>query len=406
MDIYPIHPKTITNLVPTRKIRGDHEFGGGPLVNVSTNLRISPGRRRLLADVFFRAEETKDDQSTVEQTWRDLEVWTAPPGRVIRNFRGAPTSSAAFRGNDAGVQVVAPTTDAVDALGVVSIAHEFLKPIMKAINPIAGAITEVAGATVKAFQAGLKTIESQGNTVHIVIPRGGDGEPFGPVEFFAIVADTGGDDISDDENPKDDTRIVAIKFREQIEVTVEDESDRETVPIFSWWSASRRDNFATSKPDWAGRPGDRRAGQGDYRFIRVEGSLFSPDHPQPENTVPVHLWWSEERADNVLASDLDGSRSAPDDGYVWVGLQGYALHPDIEDVAFAVPLSRWFSEARGDHFTTTLPDWIGRPGDTRADHDGYRFVRLEGWVPQWTIPLSVLRDSVIRNLWENIRGDG
>ena len=29
---------------------------------------------------------------------------------------------------------------------------------------------------------------------------------------FAIVGDTGGDDISDDDNPKDDTRIERIKF--------------------------------------------------------------------------------------------------------------------------------------------------------------------------------------------------
>jgi hypothetical protein len=34
----------------------------------------------------------------------------------------------------------------------------------------------------------------------------------GPVAVFAIVGDTGGPDISTDDNPKDDTRIERIEF--------------------------------------------------------------------------------------------------------------------------------------------------------------------------------------------------
>ena len=35
----------------------------------------------------------------------------------------------------------------------------------------------------------------------------------GPVRIFAIVGDTGGPDISNDENGKDDTRINSIMFK-------------------------------------------------------------------------------------------------------------------------------------------------------------------------------------------------
>ena len=54
---------------------------------------------------------------------------------------------------------------------------------------------------------GAAYLPSQGNHVHVRAPSSG------PVQLFAIVGDTGGPDISTDENPKDDTRIDGIRFR-------------------------------------------------------------------------------------------------------------------------------------------------------------------------------------------------
>jgi hypothetical protein len=99
-----------------------------------------------------------------------------------------------------------------------------------------------------------------------------------------------------------------------------------TVPIYSWWSPSRGDNFTTTQPDWAGRPGDRRAP--DYGFVRIDGYLYDPILPQPTGTVPVYSWWSPRRQDNRMtnarewAGPLRATR-APD--YTCFRLDGYAL---------------------------------------------------------------------------------
>jgi hypothetical protein len=50
----------------------------------------------------------------------------------------------------------------------------------------------------------------RGDHIHIVTSLGDDRTEL--VKLFAIVGDTGGLDISDDDNPKNDTRIVAIEF--------------------------------------------------------------------------------------------------------------------------------------------------------------------------------------------------
>jgi hypothetical protein len=52
----------------------------------------------------------------------------------------------------------------------------------------------------------VKIVGYSGNAVSTVVATDG------PVMFFAVVGDTGGNDISDDGNPKDDTRIVGIRM--------------------------------------------------------------------------------------------------------------------------------------------------------------------------------------------------
>lgn len=57
-------------------------------------------------------------------------------------------------------------------------------------------------------------LNGQGNHIHLRAPAAG------PVRLFSIVGDTGGPDISTDDDPKDDTRIVGIKFK-PIKIRVE-----------------------------------------------------------------------------------------------------------------------------------------------------------------------------------------
>jgi hypothetical protein len=66
------------------------------------------------------------------------------------------------------------------------------------------------------------------------------------------------------------------------------------------------------------------------------------------------------------------------------------------------PLYTWYSESRGDHFTTSHPSWIGSVGDELAP--GYRLLRVEGAVlspdfpqPPDTVPLY--------NFWNGERQD-
>jgi hypothetical protein len=99
----------------------------------------------------------------------------------------------------------------------------------------------------------------------------------------------------------------------------------ERISLYNWWSPSQGDNFATTNSAWAGKPGDVILP--DYDFVRLEGSVCSPDVSQPPGTVPLYSWWSP---------------------------------------------------SRGDSFATTDPVWAGKPGDTILPD--YDFVRLEGYL--------------------------
>lgn len=219
-----IKPSTIENLVPTGLKLGDRDFWGHPRMWVNTTLRISNDRRRILADVFFRAQETKPDWSTVEQTWRGVEVWSAPDTRFIAEIKGALTSRTDFQPpGDGGFQFIAPSAEWNKVFDVVTHVASAVKLVLSSINPIAGKIADGVATELKSYQLGMKLVKFAGNTVHAVIPEGGwDGRPLGPVEFFLIVGDTGGDDISTDADGTDDTRIVAIEFK-NLEVVLSDD---------------------------------------------------------------------------------------------------------------------------------------------------------------------------------------
>jgi hypothetical protein len=153
----------------------------------------------------------------------------------------------------------------------------------------------------------------------------------------------------------------------------------ERVALYSWWSPSRNDHFATTNAAWAGQPGDIRPP--DYEFVRREGSVCSPSVPQPPGTVTIYTWWSPSRSDHFATSNPAwagqlGDRRPPD--YEFVGREGYIYSPDVPPPPGTAPLYSWWSPSRGDNVATSNAAWAGKLGDIKTPD--YEFVRLEGYV--------------------------
>jgi microsomal dipeptidase-like Zn-dependent dipeptidase len=95
-------PEPIGILCPTTRTRGDAEFGGGPLINARVTIQIVNDGRAVDATIYFKAEETKGDSSTVEQTWT-RRLYDAPANARITHITSATTSSVVnYRGPNAG----------------------------------------------------------------------------------------------------------------------------------------------------------------------------------------------------------------------------------------------------------------------------------------------------------------
>ena len=198
------------------------------------------------------------------------------------------------------------------------------------------------------------------------------------------------------------------------------------VPVYSWWSSERQDNFLTTDPRW-GMPLARvqfahdgasehleiqkRSDDGAYSLYRLEGYAFDPRGPQPAGMVPLVSWWSGTRGDNFATTDprweispvvwagehLSEQPRSADGVYTGYRLEGFVFDPRVAQPAGSVPLVSWWSGARGDNFATTDPTWaipnIVWNGEHLANQpvsaDGvYQGYRLEGFLfdPKGPIP--------------------
>lgn len=215
-QVVEVTPARLTNLVPQTLTRGDREFGGnGPDITCSVELRLPSDRRKVLADVHFRAVETKGDRSTTDQRWQKT-VYTAPSDKKIKSLGSQTRSTVSFRSKKAGFQLLAPGEDMA---AIFAKLDQFALQIADAHMKMSGlAYThpeyKKAHAFIAEFNKGARDMLVKSNHVHNVVPSSG------PVALLSIVGDTGGDDISDDANGKDDTRIEAITFK-KIKVTLE-----------------------------------------------------------------------------------------------------------------------------------------------------------------------------------------
>ncbi len=146
------------------------------------------------------------------------------------------------------------------------------------------------------------------------------------------------------------------------------------VPLFSWFSPSRKDNFMTSQRNWAGCSGSSRSP--DYRFVRLEGYVFDPDRTQPSGTVPLNSWWSSDRNDNQTTTRRSIISLFP--SYSMFRKEGYVYPRLSSPVAGMIPFHRWSSPSRQDHWTTSQHGASGASESVLSPD--YRFQLHEGFI--------------------------
>ena len=188
-------------LCPYKLVGGDREFDGhGPNVNCSVQLSIGDNERAIYADVTFSAKETVSDWSEVRGNWR-VKVYDAPGGRRIRSINSATSSSTQFKSGAAGFQLLVPGRDV--AAGINQIFDALQSQMLRNM------LSQYGIDINNAVQVGrfLTSYINNGNQVYTVPSLNGMA-----VRTFSIVGDTGGPDISDDDNCNDDTRIERIEF--------------------------------------------------------------------------------------------------------------------------------------------------------------------------------------------------
>ncbi|MFN4147170.1 MAG: hypothetical protein ACK4GN_15190, partial [Runella sp.] len=180
-------------LCPSQLLRGDREFGGnGPKVKCEVKLRIGDNGSSLIADFYLWAQETKHDWSTTEGRWT-RKVYEAPYGKRITKILSATASRTQFISPAAGFQFLVPGADVQSAMRTFfdgSVIENAIFAAHGIPNP---------GAANRAAISGLVSTYMQGNTVVKIPATEGT-----LVKFFHIVGDTGGDDISTDDNCNDD----------------------------------------------------------------------------------------------------------------------------------------------------------------------------------------------------------
>jgi M6 family metalloprotease-like protein len=151
-----------------------------------------------------------------------------------------------------------------------------------------------------------------------------------------------------------------------------------TLPLYTWYSPSRGDTFTTTNPAWApvtNPDGSIAIKSPDYRYVATEGTVFSPSAPQPRDTVPLYSWYSPSRGDNFITSNpawagKPGDTRSPDYGFV--RLEGYVYGRPLAGTRV---LRSWYNASSGDNATTASPDWA--PGTL---HPGFGLVREEGYL--------------------------
>lgn len=117
--------------------------------------------------------------------------------------------------------------------------------------------------------------------------------------------------------------------------------------------------------------------------------------PSPPRAVrvPLNLYYSEARGDNFTTGTDVGEQSAKSAGYGFARIEAYGLRdPQLG----TVPLKLYWNAARQDNFTTASAQ-----GEQTALASGYVFVRVEAYIYPSQQPGTV----PLKNYWSPARGD-
>ena len=189
----------VESLCPQTLARGDREFDGhGPRVKCSAELILKNNGTEIWAKINFEAVETVQDFSTTTGVF-NVKVYTTPYGKKITKIVSNKFSRTQFISPPAGFQLLVPGADMKAPLKIFFDGQVITNAVLAAHG--------IPGDAVPAAVAALVSSYIKENTVIVVPPVEGT-----LVKFFHIVGDTGGEDISNDDNCKEDTRIEKIEF--------------------------------------------------------------------------------------------------------------------------------------------------------------------------------------------------
>ena len=166
------------------------------------------------------------------------------------------------------------------------------------------------------------------------------------------------------------------------QIGTQDWEDSLVIPLFSWYSPSLGDNFATTKKISQGCRQESISwdSSSDYRFVRLEAIIFSPDKPQPEGTIPLYRWYELPHGDNWTTSQHSGKGSIGEplsQSHSSPYFEGYVYPPSYGFREGLVPIYSWYSPGRVDNWITSQHANVGSRGEGLTPD--YRFVRLEGY---------------------------
>ena len=197
-------------LCPQSLLRGDREFDGhGPRVKCEVKIRLAANGKEIWADLNLSAKETVHDWSTTEGQW-SVKVYDAPYGKTISKILSETASRTEFLSQPAGFQFLVPGADVQSGMNKFFEGHAIPFEVLKAHGVVPSEVIDAHGAPLKLTGEIINNLVgsyTKGNTVYKIPATEGT-----LVQFFHIVGDTGGDDISNDDNCNDDTRIEKIEF--------------------------------------------------------------------------------------------------------------------------------------------------------------------------------------------------
>ncbi len=140
-----------------------------------------------------------------------------------------------------------------------------------------------------------------------------------------------------------------------------------TIPLQLYWSEERQDNISVARVESIN--GATSAG---YRFVATEGHVFQ--NPQ-DGTIPLVLYYEGYTSfDNFTVATSEGIAQAIAAGYWRVSdsVEGYVLRTQLPGT---IPLNLYYHAQRGDNFTTA-----SQSGQNDAQAWNYQFIRTEGYV--------------------------